>query len=124
MKKYIQKHIKSQEHAWRGLVHIMRTQMNFDIELAIAMVVIIAGFYVTLKPQEWVYISFCIGAVLSAELLNTSIEHICDAVSAHHSFHIKLAKDMGAGAVLILSLMSAVIGLLIFVPKFMVMFGL
>lgn len=51
-----------------------------------------------------------IGMVLCAEGLNTAVESACNAVSVEYCEHIKTAKDVAAGAVLLISLTAAAIG--------------
>ena len=62
-------------------------------------------------------VSFAIGMVLAAEAVNSSIEALCDLVSPGYNEAIKKAKDLAAGAVLILAIAAATVGLIIFIPK-------
>jgi diacylglycerol kinase len=59
----------------------------------------------------------CIASVLSFEMINSAIEKICNLV--HPTYHpaIKTIKDMAAGAVLFVSVISSIIGAIIFLPK-------
>lgn len=70
-----------------------------------------------LSLQEWFWIGLCIVLVITAEILNSCIEHLVDYISLERTPQAKQIKDMAAGAVFLLSLFSAVIGLLIFIPK-------
>ena len=94
------------------------TQRNFIIQLVIAGLVVVAGFLLPLTTAEWCMVLFCIAGVLSLELLNSAIELIVDQISPNYSAFAKNAKNMAAGAVLISAFVSAIIGLIIFVPKF------
>lgn len=62
---------------------------------------------------------FAIGSVLAAEAFNTAIEALCDFASPAYQEAIKHTKDLAAGAVLIVAIAAAVVGLLIFIPKIM-----
>lgn len=84
--------------------------------------VVIAAFYFQLSAVEWCIILFCIGSVISAELLNTSLEVTVDIASPKIQEKAGLAKDIAAAAVLLAALFSAIIGLIIFVPKIIVLF--
>jgi diacylglycerol kinase len=55
--------------------------------------------------------------VFSAEMINTAIEHLVDLVSPHSHPLAGKAKDVAAGAVLVAAVFSAIVGLIIFVPK-------
>lgn len=81
------------------------------------MCVVVVGALVGLSALEWAAVVLCIGVVLAAEGINSAIEALCDRVSPDYDEAIKHAKDLAAGAVLIVAIMSVVVGLLIFVPK-------
>jgi len=52
--------------------------------------------------------------------VNTALEKLADVVQKDHHPEIKLVKDIAAGAVLILAVISAVIGVIIFLPKLII----
>ena len=58
-----------------------------------------------------------IGLVLAAEVINTTIENLVDMYIKDYNERAKVVKDTAAGTVLILAITSAIIGLMIFVPK-------
>jgi diacylglycerol kinase len=109
--------IKSFGYAIKGITYAFKTQPNFKFHTVATVVVVFMGFYCKLNQNEWLWIFAAIGLVLIVELLNTAIESFVDLVSP--SFHIKagIAKDTAAGAVLIASILAALIGLFIFLPK-------
>ncbi len=113
----INKFLKSFAYAFSGIKYCFKNELNFKVQLFFAIIIIGLGlsFYVTIT--EWMIILFCIGIVLSAELFNTAIENICNKIEPDHHPKIKIIKDVSAAAVLVLSLASAVIGLIIFIPK-------
>jgi Diacylglycerol kinase len=59
---------------------------------------------------------FCIGLVISLEMINSAIERYCDLVTTDFHPGIKVIKDVAAGAVLVASITSLIIGLIIFIP--------
>jgi len=93
------------------------SQRNFIIQSVISGLVVMAGFIFQLTMVEWCIVLICIAGVLSLELLNSVIELIVDQISPEYSVFAKQAKDMAAGAVLIGAVVSAIIGLIIFIPK-------
>ena len=54
---------------------------------------------------------------LAAEAVNSAIEALADVISPDYNEAIGRAKDMAAGAVLMLAVAAATIGLIIFIPK-------
>ena len=89
---------------------------------SVTVCVIVAGGLLGLSTFEWIAVILCIGAVLAAEGVNSAIEALCDKVSPEYDEAIKHTKDLAAGAVLILAVMSVIVGLLIFVPKILSLF--
>ena len=113
----LKKRIQSFKYAFNGLRILLREESNARIHLCIAFCVLIAGFALRISKGEWVVIVFCIGFVFALELLNTAIENIADFVSKDYHALIKKAKDLSAGAVLVGAIVSAIVGLIIFMPK-------
>lgn len=110
------KRLKSFSHAFRGLKILFRDTHNARIHLVAALVVIFFAAFFKLTIAEWLILIVMIALVIAAELFNSSIEYLCDAVTKDFHPMIKNAKDMAAGAVLIISIGAAIGGILIFVP--------
>ena len=83
-------------------------------------VVIAASLYYRLSLSELTTVLMLIGLVWSAELINSSIEELADLLRDSNKLNYqatKAARDMAAGAVLVVAVVAAVIGALIFLPK-------
>ena len=113
---------RSFKYAGRGVVRLVSREHNAWIHCAVTVCVIVAGGLLGLSTFEWIAVILCIGAVLAAEGVNSAIEALCDKVSPEYDEAIKHTKDLAAGAVLILAVMSVIVGLLIFVPKILSLF--
>ncbi|MEQ1798098.1 MAG: diacylglycerol kinase family protein [Lacibacter sp.] len=109
--------IKSFQYALQGLLSAIRSEANLRFHIAAAVIVIALGFWLQIRTVEWCIVVLCIGAVFGFELVNTSIEQLCNHVTAEEHPSIKKIKDISAAAVLLVSFASAVVGLLIFLPK-------
>ena len=109
--------IKSFQYALQGLLSAIRSEANLRFHIAAAVIVIAAGLWLQIETVEWCIVVLCIAAVFGFELINTSIEQLCNHVTAEEHPSIKKIKDISAAAVLLISLASAVAGLLIFLPK-------
>lgn len=107
------------KYAFSGIKLCIKDEQNMLIHFTVAILVIVAGFLFRINYLEWIVCLLLIGMVLMMELLNTAIENTCDAVTDKDNKYIKIAKDTAAGAVLIIAIISAIIGLIIFVPKIM-----
>lgn len=75
-----------------------------------------AGVFFEITKAEWLIVLLCFAIVIGTELLNTAIEHLANAVTTEFNPFIKKAKDAAAAAVLWVSLITALIGLWIFLP--------
>ncbi len=109
--------LKSFKHAIKGLYHVTKHEHNFWLHLIATAVVVTFGFFYEVSISEWLWITLAIGLVLTTEIMNTGIERLVDLVEPEINKKAGLIKDIGAGAVLIASITSAIIGLLIFTPK-------
>jgi undecaprenol kinase/diacylglycerol kinase (ATP) len=106
-------------YAFRGLVYAFSTQINFRFQFIAALGAILLGLYMDISTSEWMWICSAILVVLIVELLNTAIEVLVDLVSPGYHPKAGIIKDVSAGAVLLTALFAVVVGLFIFVPKFM-----
>ena len=103
--------------AFNGILYFLIHERNAKLQLFIAFMVITASTYFNISYIEWLSVLFCIGITISLEIVNTSIEKICDLIQPNYHPSIKIIKDISAGAVLFFSLVSSVIGCIIFLPK-------
>lgn len=115
--------IDSMNHAIDGINYTIDHERNFKIEMIIAMLVIVAGFFFKVSKIEWLILLITTSSVLVLELVNTSIERCVDLVTKDYQELAKHAKDVSAGAVLLASLFSVCIGIIIFLPKILEMIG-
>jgi diacylglycerol kinase len=107
---------KSFSCAMRGLIHVLRNEKNFQNELAVAFVVIVAMIYFRVTRTETVALVLVIAGVLIMELLNTVVERVVDILKPRIHPYARLIKDLMAAIVLISAIFSVVIGLIIFLP--------
>ena len=112
------KFIFSFRYAIEGVLTAFSEQ-NMRVHLFSAIVVIVAGFLTGLSVLEWCVIVVVIGLVIAVEMLNTALERVVDLASPDIHPFAKQAKDLAAGAVLVIAIVSVIIGLLIFLPKWL-----
>jgi diacylglycerol kinase len=111
--------LKSLSYAIQGVLYLLRFERNARIQSVIALLVIGLGFWLNISVNEWITLLFGIGLVLAAEAFNTAMEHLCNLVEPNPNPKIKIIKDLSAGAVLLLSIAVSIIGIIIFLPKFL-----
>ena len=117
MKAKTKKLINSFKYAIEGIISSFKTEQNMKIHIFIMILVIILGMVLKLSTLEWIILTIVIVLVISAELFNTTIETVVDMITKEKNEKAKLAKDVAAGAVLVLAIGSVIIGLIIFIPK-------
>ncbi|GKV64644.1 MULTISPECIES: diacylglycerol kinase family protein [Sporosarcina] len=113
----MKKFLKGFVYAWDGILDGFAEGRNMKSHGLSAVVVAIAGWLTGLSMMEWLIIVLLIGGMMSLELMNTAVEYVVDLVTSEYHPLAKKAKDIAAGSVLIFALTSAVIGCLIFFPK-------
>lgn len=87
---------------------------NMWIHFAMAMAVVVAGFYFQIRPVEWSLVILCCVGVIGMETMNTALERLADRVHPERHPEIGKAKDLAAGATLIVAIGAAIIGIIIF----------
>ncbi|NTV30818.1 diacylglycerol kinase family protein [candidate division WWE3 bacterium] len=116
MVSYLIRRIKSFGYALEGIAYTIKYHPSILIQLFATFVVVVLGLTLDIKTQEWVALLLTIFMVLTTELINTAIEVTLDHMTKDHHLRVKYAKDVAAGAVLIMSIGSVIIGWLIFLP--------
>lgn len=76
-----------------------------------------AGFYYDISVNEWIAQLLAIGLVMGIEGLNTAVEKISDYIQPEVDPKIGFIKDVSAGAVMIVSIIASIVGLIIYIPK-------
>ena len=109
--------INSFKYASEGIKQSYKGEQNLKIHTFIAILVIVFGFFLKISYFEWLVCLLLIGLVLMTEFFNTAIEYVVDLASPRIHPLAKAAKDTASAGVLIMAIISAVIGLLIFAPK-------
>ena len=110
--------VSSLEFALTGIFTAIKGGRNMQKHAFSAVLVVIAGLIFRVSAIEWLFLLLSIFLVVSFEIVNSAIENVVDLASDYHfSMLAKNAKDMAAGAVLVISGFAVITGLIIFVPK-------
>jgi len=89
-------------------------QRNFKIHVACAIIAAIGVFILKINLTEWCIIVMCISLVISLEMINTALEQLVNLIEPNYNPKAGAIKDVAAGAVLVSSVISAIIGVMIF----------
>jgi diacylglycerol kinase (ATP) len=116
VKSFFESRIRSFGYAFSGWLYVFRTQHNAWIHGGIALLVLVVGTWVNLPTGDWAVIVLTAALVFVAEFVNTSIETVVDLASPAQHPLAKIAKDVGAAAVLISAIAAIAVGVLILGP--------
>jgi diacylglycerol kinase (ATP) len=114
----MKKRINSFKYAFRGIFTLLKTQTNARIHLAATIIIVSLGFYFSINPVEWCMIIIATTMVWAAEALNSALEFLADYTAPKWHPLIEHAKDVAAGAVLLMAAGAFLVGLLVFLPYF------
>lgn len=95
----------------------MRTHPNFVRQLMLAVFAIWVGVLIVFTLVEWAILLLTIGLVLCAEMGNSAIEETVNLMTREHRKEAKLAKDFGAGMVLLASVIAIGVSFFLFGPR-------
>lgn len=109
--------MQSFTHAFRGIRLFFIMTPNALIHLFAVLVVVMAGFYFKVSSFEWLALVLVIGLVFVSEAFNTAIEIDINLTSPDYHPFARDTKDVAAGAVLLAAFFSIIVGLIIFLPK-------
>lgn len=107
---------RSFQFAIEGIYYALKYDRNLRIHFVAAFLVILASIYFQVSAFEMGILGVMILLVISAEMINSTIEKMVDLIVTEHRKEAKIAKDVAAGMVLLTAIGSVIVGLLVFVP--------
>ncbi len=119
------KHIISFKNALNGIRLAVDTQPNLRIHFGVLFIVLLMAIFFRISAVEYLIIILVSGMVIALELANTAVEAIGDELAGtKYNKLVGVAKDVAAGAVLVMAITAVIIGIVIFLPRIMLMLGL
>lgn len=103
--------------AFRGVWLAVWHERSFRVHLLMAVAVLVLAAVLRCDWLEWCVLIGCIGAVFAAETFNSSLETLFHALDDATKNRVSGVLDRAAGAVLLVSLATVVIGLIVFGRK-------
>ncbi|HWY09710.1 MAG TPA: diacylglycerol kinase family protein [Bacteroidia bacterium] len=111
--------LRSFSYAFKGLVFSLK-QRNMKIIFSSALITIFTAFFLKVNANDWCILLICIGSVISLEMMNCAIEGIVDIIHPQRGEQAGKIKDLAAGAVLIVSIISLIVGVIILGKYFLI----
>lgn len=115
--------IRSLGFALEGIYVAISREKHLKIHIIFGALALTCGIFFKISKIEWMILLMTIVLVIFAELFNTAIETTVDLFSKKKCTRAKLAKDVSAGAVLMVSVFAIVIGYFIFYNRFISLLG-
>lgn len=114
---------KTFKNARKGMRLTIKSERNIRVHFFCALLVLTTAFYFRFSAVKICILLLTIGSVISAEMMNSAIEFALDSVYHNkYSKMVGMAKDIAAGAVMVVTIIAIIIGVLLFVPPFYKMF--
>jgi diacylglycerol kinase len=117
----MKKLIRSFGYAFKGVAYATTSQLNFRIHLVATAIALLLGWFLHISTGEWQWVMLCVTIVLVTEIFNTMIETLVDLVSPGYNEKAGRIKDLSAGAVVIAAVFALITGLIIFLPKILLL---
>ena len=106
------------KNARKGLRLAIRAEKNIRIHFCVGILVLIIAGMLGFETANMCILLLTIGMVITAEMLNSAIEFSLDAMFHNrYSRLVGMAKDISAGAVMFITVIAILIGLLLFIPE-------
>lgn len=105
--------------AGAGLVHALNTQRNLRLQCGVAATVVSLAWWLNADGTQIALLILAIGLVVTSEILNTSVEVLAAPTRNAHerrSPPARIAKDLGAAAVVVAAGVAAAVGIAILGP--------
>lgn len=99
--------------AFRGVKRGFRGECSFFVHGFMTVAVVMAALALGADRYEWYALLLCITLVLTAEMLNSSVERLARAVGEEFHPQLRDALDIAGGAVLTASFGAAIVGALV-----------
>lgn len=105
------------KNARKGMRLSIKSERNIRIHIFTAVLVLLSAYCLNFSITKFCIIIFAISSVISAEMLNSAIEFSLDAIYHNkYSRMVGMAKDIAAGAVMVVTISAVLIGVLLFAP--------
>jgi diacylglycerol kinase (ATP) len=111
---HLKKFISSVKYALQGLWFCIRTQQNTRIQIVLLLLICLLSIKLECSLEQIGILLVLISSVIAAEFFNTAIEELCNAFCAEQNRQIKVVKDVAAGAVFFLAIVTLIVSSVIF----------
>lgn len=109
--------IDSFNYAVSGIISAIKTEKSMRLHYIIAVIVLLSSLFFDFNRTEFLLLLFAVSLVVISEMINTAIERTIDLITKEFHPLARLVKDVAAGAVLIATINSLIVGYLLFFER-------
>ncbi len=111
------------KNARKGMRLSLKSERNIRIHMFVGAFVLASAICFSFSITKICILLLTISAVISAEMFNSAIEFSLDAIFHNkYSRMVGMAKDIAAGAVMVVTITAVLIGVLLFAPEILELF--
>ena len=109
--------LRSLKYALKGIIYAIKNERNMRIHTTVAGYVLVFSAICGMNAYEYAILILTISLVIMGEMFNSAVENLIDLCAKEYNATAKAAKDIAAGAVLILAFASVAVGLILFTKE-------
>ncbi len=106
-------------YAFKGFFSSIKEEKSMVVHIILIIITSAVAGGLKIDYKGWIPLVIVFGAVISTELMNTALENVIDMVSFEYNINAQKAKDIAAASTLVVSIISVIVTLLVFVPRIM-----
>jgi diacylglycerol kinase len=107
---------QSTQHALHGIIYVYTHERSFRLQCFVAVCILLSAVLFGFEMWEYIVLVLVCASVLTLEVLNSALEVVLDILKPRLSAQVGVAKDIMAGAVMLASFCSVIIGGILFFP--------
>ena len=108
----------SVKYSVEGLMYAYKNEQSMLLHFMACVAVLLCGLIFSITGTEWLILILALTVIMVVELFNTAIEAVVDMVTLELNPLAKIAKDCGSAAAFVVSIITFVISISIFLPYF------
>ncbi|MEM7477005.1 MAG: diacylglycerol kinase [Planctomycetota bacterium] len=113
--------VRKFRNAFCGLRFGVAGQSSFYFHIAAALAVACLAALLRCELWHWCVLLLCIALVMSLELVNSAIEYLAAGLCKEQNPEVGKALDVAAAAVLLASVLSAIVGVIVFASRILLL---
>lgn len=110
----MRRQLNSFKVAFKGIWYAIKSESHMRFHLVTGFYVILFSFFFGLSKAQWGVVLILITSIITAEVFNTAIEEVCNLNTESYDPLVRIAKDVAAGAVLVLSFAAVAIAFIFY----------